>query len=374
MKNAFQAFAVDTSDQKINKFVYDQWTLSGCQNSFKNYLHAEEDCYKKFENPIKAAFDFEQRPLKNSPAITYTLTTRTPGPNQRTKHNGMAHLKIVYRHIDDKGCYNEDNYFIRALFPKKGQLSLPKSPYYRNLTHFIAFVDECTFVLIDNSYYYDIINLCKLDKYNRYSISIPELLKNNFASIFNIDPINVTNLITKKTVNHLKYGNTLRSDAFLQNDGKQGNTFFVINEYNSDGYYLQIEQIATLFGKDNKDAFRKHIYRYVANIKDSINKNIQIKPFAPRGYFEKWFILPVNYFRNYKDIITYNKSAKPRGLTTEEKSQKEVEHATVTKYRAWLKRHNGHMNPKWTMDDMAIIMNNKSLARLVTDEIYLEND
>ena len=120
MKNAFQAFAVDTSDQKINKFVYDQWALSGCQNSFKNYLQAEEDCYKKFENQIKAAFNFDQRPLKNSPAITYTLTTRTPGPNQRTKNNGMAHLKINYKYLDDKGMYNEDNYYSMVFYSKLG--------------------------------------------------------------------------------------------------------------------------------------------------------------------------------------------------------------------------------------------------------------
>lgn len=373
MKNAFQAFAVNTSDQKINTFVYSQWAQSGYQNSFKNYIQAEEECYKKFENQIKAAFNFEQRPLKNSPAITYLLTTRTPGPNQRNRNNGMAHLKINYKHLDEKGAYDEDTYYIRALFPKKGKLSFPKSNYYKNLTHFIAFIDDNTFAIIDNHFYYDIMKICTPDQYQRPNIDIISLLQKGYANIYNIDPMYVTNLLTGEKVNHLKYGNTLRNDAYLQNDGKQAATFLVMNEYNPEGYYLQMEQIAVLFGKDNKDSFRKHVYRYIANIKKSISNNIQIKPFAPRGYHEKWYILPLEYFRNYHDIKTYNKNAKERCLTYDEKAQKEIEHATIIKYRAWLKRHDGHINPKWTMDDISVIMSNKSLASLVSDEInYLD--
>ena len=102
-------------------------------------------------------------------------------------------------------------------------------------------------------------------------------------------------------------------------------------------------------------------------------ENIQIKPFSPRSIKDRWYILPLEYFKNFQDLVSYNKNAKSRTLTNEEKLQKEFEHANIMKYRVWLKRHEGHMNPKWNMDDIAFIMNNKSLVSLVTDELYLEN-
>ncbi len=373
MKNAFQAFAINTSDNKINKFVYKQWVKSGYKNGFKNYLLAEEECYKVFENHIKAAFDFEQRPLNNNPAISYFLTTRTPGPNQRTKNNGLAHLKIVYRHIDKDGFYNEDNYYIRALFPKKGRISFSNSPYFKNLTHFIAFIDETTFAIIDNAYYYKIMKLCDLDRYNRRSILISELIKQNYAAMFNIDGTHVTNLVTGKSTSHIKYGNILSKDSYLQCDGKQSASYLVMNEYSAEAKYLPIDDIANLFGKNNKTSFKQHIYRYLTEVKKSVTENIQIKPFSPRGIKDRWYILPLEYFKNFQDLASYNKNAKSRTLTNEERLQKEFEHANIMKYRAWLKRHEGHMNPKWNMDDIAFIMNNKSLVSLVTDELYLEN-
>lgn len=373
MKNAFQAFATNTSDNKVNKFVYDQWVISGYKNGFKNYLLAEEECYKRFESQIKAAFDFEQRPLKNSPAISYILTTRTSGPNQRTKNNGMAHLKIIYRHLDKDNFYLEDTYYIRGLFPKKGIVSFSPNAHYRNLTHFIAFIDDTTFVIIDNSNYYNIMKLCKTNKYQRKTVTISELLKHNYASIYNIDETNVTNMISKKSVSHIKYGTVLSDKSYLQSDGKQANAYLVLNEYNTDAKYLQIDQIASLFGKDNKNSFKKHIYRYIADIKESVSKNLLIKPYSPRGMKDKWYILPLDTFKSYEDVRDYNKTAFPRGLTAEEKAKKSEEHATILKYRMWLKRHDGHLNPKWNMDDIAIIMNTKSLVSLVTDEInYLE--